>query len=390
MVDERREGGGGRYQQWLIADPVDRLGLDPSSVVADFDLQRYQRVESRAVSLMLAALPQHLKDEAISNRWLTSASLLFRIQCVYQPGGSSERSMLLTYLVSPESAKTLGGAVTALRKWQQHFYRVRELQAALPDSSLLLKGVDAATSSLLVQNPLLAFRVNTFRSRVSLDYNPTVSSVLQLVRLLQAEFESASLSVEAATPDKKARAAALQPGGQPPLPKTPLPKRGPSLSSDAQSKALEGSFEGKGKGKGKHKGKDSPLEVGACYNFAGGVGCKYGDACRFKHDKTAARKQKRCMACGKEGHFRSECSLVFLERRSSGDGGPSGGSVPVPRAPPIPKAKAVPHTKAIVEGTQQALLAEAAKLLKGVALKPLRLEGAEGCPDPFGSRIRAG
>ena len=73
---------------------------------------------------------------------------------------------------------------------------MKELHAALPDSSLLLKGVDHATSSLLVQNPLLGFRVNAFRSRVSLDYNPSVSTVLQFVRLLQAEFESASLSQE--------------------------------------------------------------------------------------------------------------------------------------------------------------------------------------------------
>ena len=85
------------YQRWLIADPLDRLSLDPRGVIAIFDEGRFQRVESRAVSLILAAIPQHIRDEAVSNRWLSSAALLFRLQCIYQPGGASERSMLLSH-----------------------------------------------------------------------------------------------------------------------------------------------------------------------------------------------------------------------------------------------------------------------------------------------------
>ena len=88
-----------QYQRWLTADPLDRLMLDPSSVIASFNVARYQRVESRAVTLLLAAIPPGLRDEAVSNRWLTTASLLFRMQCVYQPGGASKRSMLLSQLV---------------------------------------------------------------------------------------------------------------------------------------------------------------------------------------------------------------------------------------------------------------------------------------------------
>ena len=185
-----------QYQRWLVADPLDRLLLDPSGVYAGFNLARYQRVESRAVSLVLAAIPGHIRDEAVSNRWLSTSSLIFRIMCLYQPGGASERSMLLSQLVSPEGARTLSNGVSMLRKWQQHFSRVRELQAALPDSSLLLRGIDNATAGLLAQYPALGFRVNAFRNKVSLDYNPSITTVLQLVRLLQAEFEAASLSVD--------------------------------------------------------------------------------------------------------------------------------------------------------------------------------------------------
>ena len=202
-----------QYQRWLRADPLDRLLLDPSTVIASFDAHRYQRVESRAVTLMLAAIPTHLRDEAVSNRWLSASALLFRIQCVYQPGGSSERSMLLSQLVSPDVMKSCAGAVSALRKWQQSFNRVKELHAALPDSSLLLKGIDGATASLLSQYPGLSFRVSSFRNRASLDYNPSVTTVLQLVRLLQAEFEAASLTMDLGPPDKRPRNAVAQLAG---------------------------------------------------------------------------------------------------------------------------------------------------------------------------------
>ena len=36
-----------QYQRWLIADPLDRLLLDPATVRAGFDPVRFQRVESR-------------------------------------------------------------------------------------------------------------------------------------------------------------------------------------------------------------------------------------------------------------------------------------------------------------------------------------------------------
>ena len=178
------------------------------------------------------------------------SALLFKIQCIYQPGGSSERSMLLSRLVSPEVVKSLSSGVVMLRKWQQNFVKVRELNSALPDSSLLLRGLDQATSTLLSGNPPLGFRVNAFRNRVSLDYNPTVSTVLQYVRLLQAKFESASLSQDLVQPDKRARTATLVAGAEvPPVPKAPTSKAsGQAEGTGAQAKAIGGIGEPKGKG----------------------------------------------------------------------------------------------------------------------------------------------
>ena len=383
---------GVQYQRWLTADPIDRLLLDPATIIAPFDVARYQRVESRAVTLILSAVPGHIKDEAVSNRWLSSAALLFRIQCIYQPGGSSERSMLLSHLVNPEVVKSVSAGVVMLRKWQQNFFRVRELNAALPDSSLLLKGLDQATGGLLGANPTLGFRVNAFRNRVSLDYNPTVSTVLQFVRLLQAEFESASLSQELVPPDKKARLAALEEGLS--VPKAPVPKTFGS-GDGVQAKAMGALPDAKGKGKGKDKGRDGVKEPGPCHAFADKKGCKFGDSCRFKHDRAAARKQGRCLACGQEGHYRPDCTVVAPEHRPRLESGNSGPTSPPPKSgpfipkvpPPPPKAKGAPQAKSLVEDerpaatssvgssqAQEALMAEAAKLLKNVSLKPMRVE----------------
>ena len=65
----------------------------------------------------------------------------------------------------------------------------------------------------------------------------------------------------------------------------------------------DGSADSKGKGKGKTKSKDDG-EVNLCYNLSNGKGCKFGDACKFKHDCAIARWLKRCLACGQEGLYR--------------------------------------------------------------------------------------
>ena len=104
------------------------------------------------------------------------------------------------------------------------------------------------------------------------------------------------------------------------------------------------------------------------------------------------------MSCGLEGHFRSECPTGSPESRGSRE---ASGLVPpgvggVPKGPPAPKAKAVPQVKGVQEDvmggvgpevaqaggssiTSEALIAEAAKLLKGVSLKPIRVQD-EGFP----------
>ena len=379
------------YNRWLVADPLGRLALDPASIVAVYDQVRFQRVESRAVSLLLASLPTHVKDDIVMNRWLSTSAILFRVLCLYQPGGSSERAHLLSQLVTPETCKNFPDAVRVLRKWQQSLHRAAEVGAALPDASLLLKGVDAATAALLQSNPMVAFRVNSFRHSVALDYNPTSTGVTQLVRLLQAECEAVALIETPASSDRRTKAAALTAAKEPPpvKPSAPVPPTPPPVSTPAV--AAVGTMSGDNKGKGKGKGSEG---APSCHKFNDASGCRFGDACMFKHDRAKAKKEGRCLACGQKDHFRPDCTVVSQENRgvrsdSGSEGSPKGASKG--EAKSKAKARAGAQAKGIVEDsgsrdalsgqsssgsaatTPEALVAEATKLLKGVSIRAVRV-----------------
>ena len=396
------------YQRWLVADPLGRLGLDPSSVVGEFDRHLYGRVASRATSLLLEAVPQSVRDDVVTNRWLSSASILFRVLCLFQPGGSSERSHLLSQLVNPEPCRTFNDAIKGLRRWQQGLQRAGEIHATLPDASLLLRGIDHATLSLLTAHQMIGFRVNAFRHQLAIDYNPSVASVVQLVRLIQAECEAASIASDGSV-GKKARSAALAAAGAsregPPPKSVPIPPPPPVVTVAAAT--VE---KGEGKGKGAAKGKGGEAGQQLCHKFSDASGCRFGDACIFKHDRVRARKEDRCLACGRTGHFRPECPVVTPENRVvAADGGkegspkagsPKAGKGQRAQAKAKPKggsqaqAKGIEETGPPVEATvasasagnssasppvnQETLVAEATRLLKGVSLRALRFEDCEG------------
>ncbi|CAE7781653.1 RE1 [Symbiodinium sp. CCMP2592] len=138
---------------FLVSNLRLRLALDPSTVVASYDLYKYQRVE-----------------ELITNRWMSSAAILYRILCVYQPGGSMD------------------------------LIRAREVQATLPDPSLLLKGI-ALKVPEYVQMPDF-FEVDG--SRVWLEVADLTERKALLAKLTEVTTVY-SLSVDIAGPFKEGR-----------------------------------------------------------------------------------------------------------------------------------------------------------------------------------------
>ena len=166
---------------------------------------------------------------------------------------------------------------------------------------------------------MIGFRVNAFRHQLAIDYNPTVANVVQLVRLIQAECEAASITSDGAG-EKRARTAALQAPKDPPASKSvPTPPPPPAASLAVVSAEKGG---GKDKGAGKGKGGEGMQQL--CHKFSDASGCRYGDACIFKHDRARARKEGKCLACGKGGHIRPDCPLVAPENRVTLDSGAEG------------------------------------------------------------------
>ena len=96
---------------------------------------------------------------------------------------------MLRFLVSPKAAATLAEAAKLLRQWSQWRVRLKQLHAAEPDTTLLVKGLDALTGKALQKHSSSLFRPATFRERLGVDYQPTAEAVSELCRMLQAEVE---------------------------------------------------------------------------------------------------------------------------------------------------------------------------------------------------------
>ena len=144
----------GHYERWLQATPQQRLQVKAAALAKSFETGKYCMVEQRA-SLEGGAggLPNrpHCNEDAI----------IFAILCRWQPGGKLERAQVLDVLVHPEAAGSVEDTVEGIS--------AAELGAVLPDSSLLLKGLDTLT---LGEHPVVAFPVAAYRNETGVDFPP--------------------------------------------------------------------------------------------------------------------------------------------------------------------------------------------------------------------------
>ena len=70
------------YSRWLAASPLDKMSVQPHTMVES----RYKRLEARVLTMLLAAVPAMVKQEAISTRELTCVQLIYKVLKQYQPG----------------------------------------------------------------------------------------------------------------------------------------------------------------------------------------------------------------------------------------------------------------------------------------------------------------
>ena len=286
------------YDRWCKAKPLERSKLlcRPS---ATLQMERFVRIEARGVAMLTKALPSSLYEQALSLRSVTCTCLLFLAMRMFQPGGLSERSELLKGLTGLPVCDTASGAVAALQKWFRHLERAKTMEISVPDSSLLLDGVDKCMKGVLQANPNLLFRIQAIRMQLQLDTTPTQEAVEEYTRTLLAEMELLSVSMPDAG-NKRQRIAAVV--------SDPWDDKGKG------KKGKKGDEAGKTAGVGAGRGGKDTRKV--CAAWSTEAGCPQGRLCTLAH---TPERPGGCWVCG-GSHHKHECKAPGGGKAPKADG----------------------------------------------------------------------
>lgn len=285
------------YQEWLAADPLTRLRLQPPQPVRDPSLgnpQIIERLEQRVTTILLPALPIELRRDLVANRQLWPGAVIFRVLRTYQPGGWGEKASVLQELTSPASAETPSEASSKLRMWRRQKARAEELKATLPDVMLQVQALETIVQKVIASHQQVSFRISTFRMYHKLDINPSQTSLMEFLELLTAEMDSlvnlsSSSLVDAPTST--------------------------STSSNPRTKALTTS---------PNATRDKVDLV--CRFWGTNNGCHHAKNCRFQH-KELEDKHNRCWHCSATTHQRAECPYYGHPGSTPQDGGSEAGGL---------------------------------------------------------------
>ena len=340
------------YLEHQEKTPLEKVNHKPE--VPDY-LQgpKFQRLEKRATTLLMQAIPHQQQEEVIAAKEVTTMGVLSRLMLCYQPGGLSEKGAILTAVDSPEEATGLTQAVLGMRKWLRWHRRAGEVGVVRPDSTILVKGLGRLLRKVLKDNPDFAFRVQLAKSSLAIDTAPTDLSVMHYANHVLAELEQIAHQDRKKKEDQKTGA-------------EPKAKR---LAEEGEK------AEGKGGFKGGEKG-ERPL----CRFFNTDEGCRKGKSCTWVH--SAEGEKKRCYNCGSVSHFSPGCDRP---KESSKDSGEKGGKTEGkgsfrPNSKALKKEEgATKAEESAAEGskeeqsssteTMKGLLEEANKMPKGLSIR---------------------
>ena len=269
------------YKEWLVSNPMDRLRIKPK---VDPRAAGWPRTERRALAMLLAAIPESIRNEIVSTRRMSTEQVLFRLSVVFQPGGSQERFKLLQSLTDSKFGTSAPDVLEWVRTWRRQVRRSLELGIVLPDALVLTGILTKCADVLCAKSPQISYRLNMVRQQIGLDYQPHVNTILVFAEHLQAEAEELSLSSHGKTHVGQVKAAALS---VPP---------GIEQQSDA---------------------KPEPSTKKPCKFWMTEKGCRRGDGCRFEH-VALDPKSGRCFGCSAVGHSRKDCPHKNGESRGDG------------------------------------------------------------------------
>ena len=318
--------------------------------------------EKRATALLMQAIPGSQQEEVIAGKEVTVVSILSRLMLSYQPGGLSEKAAILGALDNPDEAQSLSAAVSGLRKWLRWHRRAGEVGVTRPDPTIQMRGLSKLMRKVLRDNTDLGFRISLAKSSLQVDTTPTESSVMKFAHHLLAETE------QVAHQDRKKR------------------NEGP-LALEPKAKRFEDQGLGKGEGKsGVKGGEKGGASTTPCKFFLSEEGCKKGKLCGWLHQ---GDDKRRCWTCGSVSHFSPSCDRPKegpdRGGKSEGKGGKSNKALKKENEDSSPVNEVNSESSKSEAGGSEVmkeLLAEANKMIKGLALK--------GAGDSSGGRAEEG
>ena len=176
------------YDRYQEADQLGRLTISPVASDETKD-PKWSRVDRRAASMLMGAVPDEVRRELIAMRAKTTLEIMCRLMVLYRPGSATEKSQLLRNLESPEQANTPGEALERLRQWLRYQQRAADLGLVIPDPSVLLRGLDVMVKKPLGDAPEMSFRLNLLRYHMKVDVSPTLDNVKAIHKAMLGEFE---------------------------------------------------------------------------------------------------------------------------------------------------------------------------------------------------------
>ena len=323
------------YEQWANATPLERLAMK-APMDRKLEEGKFARLNSRAASMILASLDPTVRADLVMRRSTQSTTqIIYRVLTLYQPGGETEKRLVLDQLQSPTPQTEPFKAAKSLRDWERWFRRAGDVGVSTPDPTVLLRALSVIMQGVLEANSEAAFRTSLVRTTLKLDTKPTHESVIAFHKHLLAEAEALASgskrtakgggsmeTVRAAPPEKAPRIKGMQAAGgsDVPAPKTKATPPAPPSTTAASQKQ--------------------------CKWFAKtDAGCKRGAECQFAHEWGSTPKAGRCLVCSSISHVKKDCptrekgpgsgqrARGDQQQRSSSSTTPATRAVSVPQEP---------------------------------------------------------
>ena len=171
--------------------PLNRVNMVPKTPEV-LGVRKWSRLERRAASLIIQAVPETVRDEMIATNTVSAYGAICRLLVVYQPGGLGEKGVVLRALEEPVEAATIPEALKGLRKWLRWRRRASEMNLALPDPTVMMRGL----SKMIRKVVETTFRISLARNTLRVDSVPTHGTVQQFAEDVLAELEQSNQGCE--------------------------------------------------------------------------------------------------------------------------------------------------------------------------------------------------